>query len=53
VDRFERRDTGWRIARRDAVTDFVKRLGADGNSHPLPITGRRSHEDVSYRGVAA
>jgi hypothetical protein len=53
VDRFERRDGDWRIARREAVTDFAERLGADGTSHPLPITGRRSPQDASYQELPA
>jgi hypothetical protein len=48
VDRFERRDAVWRIARRVAVADLTHRIGPDGERRLLPSTGMRSPEDPSY-----
>jgi hypothetical protein len=50
ADRFERREDGWKIARRKVVVDFTS---CRPKGEPLPlessfIRGRRDRDDVSY-----
>ena len=50
VDRFERRDSEWRIARRVAVTEW-SRIDDPAHWWPVPdtmLTGRRDRSDVVY-----
>lgn len=46
VDLLENRVGGWRIARREVLTDLVQE--ADGSSSDLAILGHRSKTDPSY-----
>ena len=48
IDRFERRDAGWRIADRVVVTDLGHRTTPGGQREPIPATGTRSRNDPSY-----
>jgi hypothetical protein len=49
VDRFERRDGDWRIARRICLTDYANVfMTAAGEEPAIPVNGIRSREDPSY-----
>ena len=48
IDRFERRDGQWRIARRNVLHDW-NRIEPVGERYEVPITGVRSREDLCYR----
>lgn len=52
VDRFERRDGTWRIARRVVVHDWSTSTPLQGGSFPLPmdgfVQGRRDRDDPVY-----
>lgn len=53
VDRFERRDGAWRIAKRIVVHDWSASAELGSGSFPLPMDsftqGRRDHNDIVYR----
>lgn len=51
LDRFERRTGEWRIARRDASTEWVREAGtgARWTIPPEMLTGRRDRDDLVYR----
>lgn len=51
VDRFERRNGVWRIARRTVVCDWtrVDPVLEDWSGAPSFTQGQRSHEDIVYR----
>jgi len=55
VDRFERRDGVWRIARRVVVHDWSASTELGAGSFPLPMDsftqGRRDRDDLVYRGA--
>jgi SnoaL-like domain len=54
LDRFERRNGVWRIARRRLLVDWMYRYPADGwfDDHPDASAGRRDGTDPSQRQVA-
>ena len=53
VDRFERREAAWRIARRVVVHDWSASITLDEANFPLPLDGftqgRRDREDLVYK----
>lgn len=54
LDRFERRDGRWLIARRRLLVDWMYKYPADGwfDDHPDASAGRRDGSDPSLRPVA-
>ena len=48
VDRLERRDGEWRIARRVVVMEWEGTVQGGAPRHPVTVAPRRDHEDVSY-----
>jgi hypothetical protein len=50
ADRLERRDSGWKIARRVCLIDFSSSTTLPGQYRPpLAVSGLRSRDDPSYR----
>lgn len=53
VDRLERRDGEWKIARRTATIDYASRLiSADWDATATFVRGLRYPEDIVYKNVA-
>lgn len=54
LDRFDRRDGAWRIAKRTTVFDFLETWPApDEGDHPLWAHGERGRNDPLYRFLPA
>lgn len=49
VDRLERRDGGWRIARRVVVMEWEGTIDGGAPRHPVTVPPRQDHDDVSYQ----
>jgi SnoaL-like domain len=49
VDRLERSDGGWRIARRVVVMEWEGAVEGGAPRFPVTVGARRDHDDVSYR----
>lgn len=54
IDKFARRDSVWRIVRRDKVTDWIRIMeGTDPAYDHVPFRGLRDGNDISFEAFGA